>query len=577
MYAPFILPFIFLVAGVIFHKFTGITLSIFLPAVLFFVSVLFRGITGYILFLISIFLTGIFISEVSELKPFKRNGAFISCEISSVPKYMRSRIYFRCRVSDSDIRSIKGEQINVVLKTEDPFSEDIFYSYRISFLGFLVSDGKRITAYPTDGFLKVESRGGIISYIWDFKRFSVMSFREKTGDDELFSLGLALIFGEKGFLDRDIKNIFIDSGLTHLLAISGLHIAVIVSILFFIFSFLGKRAVYTVSAFVLSIYPLFTGLHIPVLRASIMGLMYILSKLRYIEINSMNILFFVAFIVVLISPYSIFSPSFQLSFIAVFGILISLRYIVFEGKNRYWSVVYSAFMISLIAVLFTMPVVIYHFGKFSPVSVISTPAGMIFLYPYLFFSVINLFTFFSIEPFIYIMNISGKLFIKTAEIFDSFDLFSSGYSPSFLSVFLYTALLSALILVRMNIYKKLISVIILIFVFLNISKTDIVGYRVYSFKGVKRPDIILITDDRRCFVYWKNERYRINILMDRYACRKRYLFVQRNRYFDGFDDYITPSDEKDGVYLKEYKTGLFIRFKDISFFIRNRDVVYNFQ
>jgi len=374
-----------------------------------------------------------------------------------------------------------------------------------------------------------------------------------------------------------MKDMFIDSGLTHLLAISGLHIGIIVSIIFFLFSFWGKRAVYTLTALILSVYPVFTGFHIPVLRASVMGIIYILSKLKYVYINPLNILFFVAFVVVLLSPYSIFKPGFQLSFIAVFGILISLKHLNTERKSSLNNFFYSVFFISAVAVLFTMPVVIYHFGKFSPISVVSTPFGMIFLYPYLLFSVINLFTFFSIEPFVYLMNIFGNFFIKNAQIFDSFKLFSSGYSPSELSVFLYISILSFLIMARINVYIRLLLISFLVMVFLQTSKTDIDGYMVYSFKGKKKPDVLLITQDRKCFVYWVKERYRIKILMDRYSCRKRFLLVRKNRYFVEFDDYILPGDKKYDVGFVEKKGDLILKIKNRSLLIRNTDNIYNFS
>ncbi len=577
MYTPFFLPFIFLSAGVIFYKLTGFVIPLYLLFVFFIISVLYRGLSGYIFLLSAVFLTGIYVSKDHKTEFFRKNGIFVNCDISSIPRYTVNRIYFRCKVVDSDEDYLKGKDINVTFNTEKPFLEDIFFRYRISFIGFVVSNNKGIYAYPSSEFFKVETKDSILSKIWNFKRFTILSFREKTDDKELYSLGLALIFGEKGFLDRETKSTFIDSGLTHLLAISGLHVAMLISIVFFIFSPLGKRSVHLISVLILSVYPLFTGLHIPVLRASVMGIMYILSRLRYVSVNSMNILFFVAFIVILISPDSLFSPSFQLSFIAVFGILVSIRYTNFDGKSRFWKIVYPAFMISIVAVLFTLPVVIYHFGKFSPVSVVSTPFSILFLYPYLFFSVINLFTFFSFEPFVLIMNQFGKLFIKTAEFFDSLDLFSTGYKPSVFLVCAYLTLLTIVMFMKMNIFKKAVIVISLVFAFLVASKTDIDGYRLYTFKGIKEPSFLLVTEDRICYVYWKKYIYKIDILMDRYACRKRYLFFRGTVYFDDFDDYISISETGSDIFLKKNKDGMLLNIKGNFFLIENKDAVYSFQ
>ncbi|WP_457641484.1 ComEC/Rec2 family competence protein [Persephonella sp.] len=455
--------------------------------------------------------------------------------------------------------------------------EDIFYRSNISFLGSIFVTEKGIYGAPAKGFIKVENKNNIFLYLWKYKRFLIKKFREKTEDDDLYVLGLALIFGEKGFLDKDLKEVFISSGLTHLLAISGLHIAIIISILIFVFSFFSKKIAYYLTGGLLTLYPVFTGLHIPVLRSSMMGILYIIAKIKYIKIQPMNILFFVGFVILLFSPKSLFSVSFQLSFIAVFGILLGLKYINFETENKFMNFTVSALIMSVIATIFTMPVVLYHFGKFAPVSIISTPVSMFFIYPYLFFSVLNLFTFFSLSPFVFFMNLAGKLFLETAYFFDKLELFTYGYSPDIFLVLSYLAGVSVLLIIKINHFIRFLLILSSVIIFLLFSKTEIRNYKIYVFKGKFSPEILLIAPQKECFVYQNRENYRIKTLMDKYGCYRRYLFVKNNRYYDGYDKYLFLNERFKGILLKKEEGRFSVEIGDEKINIKNSNYFLEIQ
>ncbi|WP_457623050.1 ComEC/Rec2 family competence protein [Persephonella sp.] len=576
MVIPFLFPFLFLTGGVVFEDFTGISVGLVWILIFLLVIFLFNGIKGYVFFLIFLFLIGTFISHEESIRDFKRKGVFVGCIVSSVPKLKMDKIIFKCDVFTSEYDDLKNKKILVVLKSNSPFESEIFYRSYIFFIGNISSKDSRIFAFPRKDFVSIKNDGNIFYPVWNFKKYLVGNFLDKTEDKDQASLGLALIFGEKGFLDRDLKDTFIDSGLTHLLAISGLHVGIIVTIIFFIFSFLHKKVIYILTGFVLILYPFFTGFYIPVVRASLMGVMYIFAKIKYLRVDTINILFFVAFLVILVDPKSVYSPSFQLSFLAVFGILISLKYIILDHKSKVISVIYSMFSMSVIAVLFTMPIVIYHFGKFSLASIISTPVSMIFIYPYLFLSLINILTMFKVPLFVDVMNWTGMFFIKTAEFFDRLDLFSSGYSPDFITVFLYLLFISILIIVNFNIYLKFGFVAVGTILFLIVSKTDLEGYRLYVIEGYKKPDFFLVSEDRRCFIFWRRERYSINILMDRYRCREKILLSDSREIFHQFDYVVFRGESYKGLKFLDNK-GISIKVGERVLNIENETYVLNIQ
>ena len=139
------------------------------------------------------------------------------------------------------------------------------------------------------------------------KQFSFFS-------DQVSSLFNALFTGNGDFLDKDIKGYFRQSGNSHLLALSGFHVAIIVFLLTFVLrKIIGKSAAILLSFPLLLFYLFFAGLSPSLLRAVIMyfcgGLFILFQK----EITTIQILCMTILLQIFISPVQGFSLSFQLS------------------------------------------------------------------------------------------------------------------------------------------------------------------------------------------------------------------------------------------------------------------------
>ena len=134
----------------------------------------------------------------------------------------------------------------------------------------------------------------------------------------------AMILGDKFFLTPDIRESFSRSGLSHIIAISGLHITLLASLFLSSLLFLGvsrRQAFYFVIVF-LFFYLMLIGAPASACRASIMGFLSFLSVYLGRSGNISNALFLVGFILLLINPLLIFADiGFQLSFLAVLGII----------------------------------------------------------------------------------------------------------------------------------------------------------------------------------------------------------------------------------------------------------------
>lgn len=186
----------------------------------------------------------------------------------------------------------------------------------------------------------------------------------------------ASFLGEKQTLTSSIKSQFRDAGIYHLLAISGLHVAILISSVLLILSFLPipKFLKTLIALTTIWCYLIFIGFIPSLFRAIIMATIILLSTLfqkRHYGLNSLGI---AGIVWLILSPHSLFTPGFQLSFAATFGILVlypTFKTIFFSQttssiKGFIWKQIFvQPFFISLSAFIATLPVIIYHFGRIS--------------------------------------------------------------------------------------------------------------------------------------------------------------------------------------------------------------------
>lgn len=196
------------------------------------------------------------------------------------------------------------------------------------------------------------------------------SFHEKS------TAGLlkGLLFGERAEISPETKTDFINTGVVHVLAVSGLHvvyIAIIFMILFGRFDFL-TRSILTIIG--LLIFTLITNSPSSVVRATIMGIVIIIGFLSNRSTNIFNSLAISALIILLFSPSEIYSPGFQLSFAAVIGIA-SINPFLLKAvpltirNNKPLNVIVQLITVSLSAQIGTLPFTLAYFGKLSLVSI----------------------------------------------------------------------------------------------------------------------------------------------------------------------------------------------------------------
>ncbi|RCW65309.1 DNA internalization-related competence protein ComEC/Rec2 [Saliterribacillus persicus] len=231
---------------------------------------------------------------------------------------------------------------------------------------YLVNSGIK-ASYTISTLENIACRNeGKINVIYDFKR-KIVNYVEKRYSTYTSSWIRALIFGDKEGLDDEIIALFQRWNLSHLLAISGLHVGLIILMFYMLMlrlPFFTKEKSQCVLFILLLFYPLIAGEAPSVWRSCLLAL-FVLIQLKFkFAFSSLDILSIVFVVMLLVDPYSIYQLGFQFSFIVTFAIILS-RIIIHEAGNYLQIII----QISGISLLIILPIQLYHFYTFNPLAI----------------------------------------------------------------------------------------------------------------------------------------------------------------------------------------------------------------
>ncbi len=203
-------------------------------------------------------------------------------------------------------------------------------------------------------------------------RSNLIQIYESSGieGDELAVL-CALTLGYKDKLEASVKKSFAGSGATHILAVSGLHVGVVYLILNGFLFFFDKKKIYRfVKALIILssiwFFALITGLSPSVMRAATMFSFIVVGQNIGRETNIYNTLSASALLLLIINPYLVKEVGFQLSYLAVIGIVYFQPkiYNLFFIRNKIMDRIWALVSVSIAAQLVTFPLGLYYFHQF---------------------------------------------------------------------------------------------------------------------------------------------------------------------------------------------------------------------
>ena len=203
--------------------------------------------------------------------------------------------------------------------------------------------------------------------------------------DRIGAVAVALITGNRVGMQAGDVTALRGSGLAHLLAISGLHLGLVMGVLYvfirgfcclvypqFFTAYPIKQIASVISLAGALLYCIIADFPTPTVRAFLMGAIVVIGVLTHAKAFTMRSVSLVATGILLFSPDSLFSVSFQLSFIAVMGLVAVFAIIPYKKGIR--AMVYRVCIASSVAMLVTLPFSAYHFGT---VAVYSVGANML--------------------------------------------------------------------------------------------------------------------------------------------------------------------------------------------------------
>lgn len=186
----------------------------------------------------------------------------------------------------------------------------------------------------------------------------------------------AMLIGDKSSLDKETTDIFLNTGLIHILVVSGLNVGFCVIIFIFLFKLfnLPIKYVYLLTIPAIFFYTILTGANPPVVRASIMAFCILFSLLLKREPLIYNAISLSALIILIFNPQELFTASFQMSFLATLGIIYlypKINNIFGKIKNKYFKWFWNVASVTLSAQIALIPILIFYFGKLSLISFIA--------------------------------------------------------------------------------------------------------------------------------------------------------------------------------------------------------------
>lgn len=311
------------------------------------------------------------------------------------------------------------------------YNKRVYYTLKI--------DSIKILNENSNPFIKLKNR--VIKHVNSYKDSTYL---------------YAFILGKTELISDEVLTSYRENGISHLFALSGLHVSIFSSILLFILKKLRFKEIlnYVLIFIFLLLFSFITGFSPSILRATLLFFLLSINKVFYLNIRTLDILYLVFIILVIINPFIIYNLSFILSFTAAFFLIFSSD--LLKGKNYFVSL----FKVSLLSYFASLPLSIYYFGYTNLLGVI---LNLVFV-PLVSFVVfpLTLLTFI-ISKFYSILNITTNLLESLSLLFNKFKIIIYFPRINLIFVFIYLSILMLYIKFKKKICLYLIIVLLIFF------------------------------------------------------------------------------------------------------------------
>lgn len=279
-------------------------------------------------------------------------------------------------VKDSASSNIlRGDSLWVYARLQAPNNDAMTNGF--DYVNYLKRKGITGTAYVARNHWQPaghQEAVGWIQQLQDFRAKVLERYQQLGFEGDELAVLTALTTGIKEDLSDELREAYAVAGVSHVLALSGLHIGLIYGFMLLLLSPLWKRSKWAkaisilLTVSVLWLFAIFTGLSASVVRSVVMFSIHAMAMFREERPASLHVLALTAFFMLLFRPLWLFDISFQLSFIAVASIIIlqpRIASMLPQTNNWLLSRGKDLLTVSLAAQIGTAPLVILYFHRFS--------------------------------------------------------------------------------------------------------------------------------------------------------------------------------------------------------------------
>jgi competence protein ComEC len=271
-----------------------------------------------------------------------------------------------------------GDELEIHGKLQTPSDSDGF-SYRT----YLARQGiHSVLRYPRITLLARDQGQTLLAFLYALKRRTQSVITTIMPEPEAALLTGILVGSDEG-IPRSLMDKFRATGTAHIIAISGFNITLISAALVKVFSRLLQRyAALVVAVGAIALYSILVGAEPPVVRAAIMGGLSALALIVGRQSDAVTSLFAAAWVMTAWQPFALWDIGAQLSFAASLGLILYAeklqkgaeswleRFVSMGAATRVARLLNESLLVTLAAMITTLPLMVYHFGHFSPLSLL---------------------------------------------------------------------------------------------------------------------------------------------------------------------------------------------------------------
>ncbi|GAA0105327.1 ComEC/Rec2 family competence protein [Paraclostridium sordellii] len=332
-----------------------------------------------IIFIIILFMS-FFITNM-EINKHSEKNQFIKIE-GLVKNKVRKEKYNQYYISDYVINDY-SKKINIKPGDIVEVSGKFKHYKELKFDDF--NYGRYLKSNGYEGTIDIKSyrivnKNVIYSNIFKFKERISKSIKYLYKDKSKFIN--SMLIGEKENIDKETKEIFSKTGVSHILALSGLHVSVLITIIGYSIGGINNFYKFILISIILCVYSLMVGQSPSIVRAIYYSLISYLGIFILKRPDGISSLSFIGIILLINNPYIIYNISFQLSFLATLSIIYFYGYINSKIKIKLIALTISANIL-------TLPMIYLYFKNISLISIISNIVVVPFLSIIIYISILS--------------------------------------------------------------------------------------------------------------------------------------------------------------------------------------------